>query len=112
MQKLLARVANNLLLLAVLAVAFGLFVPSVGIALSVSIGPLLAALMLVSPPVRWDCSATTGLDVLLARWISGRGRLQMDAAVSADRHIRSRGTPLALHGQCRTFPAAHLVTVV
>lgn len=47
MQKLLAFVENNLLLLAVLAAAFGLFVPSVGIALSGSIGPLLAALMLV-----------------------------------------------------------------
>jgi len=47
MQKLLALVENNLLLLAVLAAAFGLFVPSVGIALSSSIGPLLAALMLV-----------------------------------------------------------------
>jgi BASS family bile acid:Na+ symporter len=47
MQKLLAFVENNLLLLAVLAAAFGLLVPSVGIALSGSIGPLLAALMLV-----------------------------------------------------------------
>lgn len=47
MQKLLAFVENNLLLLAVLAAAFDLFVPSVGIALSGSIGPLLAALMLV-----------------------------------------------------------------
>lgn len=47
MQKLLAFVENNLLLLAVLTAAFGLFVPSVGIALSGSIGPLLAALMLV-----------------------------------------------------------------
>lgn len=47
MQKMLAVVENNLLLLAVLAAAFGLFVPSVGIALSSSIGPLLAALMLV-----------------------------------------------------------------
>ena len=47
MQKLLTFVENNLLLLAVLAAGFGLFVPSVGIALSGSIGPLLAALMLV-----------------------------------------------------------------
>ncbi|USA38884.1 bile acid:sodium symporter family protein [Pelagerythrobacter marinus] len=47
MQKLLAFVENNLLLLAVLAAAFGLLVPSVGIVLSGSIGPLLAALMLV-----------------------------------------------------------------
>lgn len=47
MQKLLSLVENNLLLLAVLAAAFGLFVPSVGIALSGSIEPLLAALMLV-----------------------------------------------------------------
>ncbi|MEP2723218.1 bile acid:sodium symporter [Roseibium sp.] len=44
---MLALVENNLLLLAVLAAVFGLFVPSVGVALSGSIGPLLAALMLV-----------------------------------------------------------------
>lgn len=47
MRKILGFIENNLLLLAVLAAALGLLVPSVGIALETGISPLLALLMLV-----------------------------------------------------------------
>ena len=47
MQRTLAFVENNLLLLAIATAALGLLVPSVGIILESGISPLLALLMLV-----------------------------------------------------------------
>ena len=47
MQKALAFVENNLLLLAVVTAALGLLVPSLGMVLESGISPLLALLMLV-----------------------------------------------------------------
>lgn len=87
MQKALAFVENNLLLLAVVTAALGLLVPSLGMVLESGISPLLAMLMLVisltfdvhavklvfKKPSRqlWTLGLVYG-PMSLAGWLTGR----------------------------------------